>query len=358
MGKWLRSILRVDETSKFKNGERTRIETRSLRKMTIVDVQRQEIFSRPQNGVLSLLPPSWVPYAELIRLHKPVGIMNIFYPYLFGAMFAVCTSNPTVPADTLLSRILWLFADAFVLRSAGCSWNDVVDADLDRMVARTCLRPVARGAISPRAGSFFAILLGFIWLGILSHLLPRNLAQYAIPLIILVFFYPYAKRVTNYPQVVLGVTLSWGVFIGAAVLEVDCMDAEKGADTIGLACLYSVYTTWTVIHDLVYAHQDVQDDIKAGIKSMAIPWLNSTKTLLAALTVVQDACLAAVGMSINAGPSFHFVAVGGNAIILAIMTWKVDLSNPQSCLWWFQTASLLVGASVVSGFCIDYASRL
>ena len=112
-------------------------------------------------GVFTYLPLSWVPYAELMRIHKPVGTLNVFFPHLFGSLFAGCVLDPFIRPRLLLMRIGALLGAAFVLRSAGCSWNDIADRDLDRLVERTRLRPMARGAISlPAAYVFTATQVG------------------------------------------------------------------------------------------------------------------------------------------------------------------------------------------------------
>ena len=191
-------------------------------------------------GVLAYLPPSWVPYAELMRIHKPVGTMSIFFPYLFGSLFAGCVLDPFIRPRLLLIRIGALLGAAFVLRSAGCSWNDIADRDLDRLVERTRLWPMARGAISlPAAYMFTAAQVG-IWLAVLSLLLPGRSPLHAAPLLFLVGLYPFAKRSTHYAQLVLGITLGWGVLIGAAVVGLDFSVTDASAERTGLAALYLV----------------------------------------------------------------------------------------------------------------------
>lgn len=286
-------------------------------------------------GVLAYLPHSWAPYAELMRIHKPVGILSIFFPYLFGSLFAGCVSDPLIRPGSLLIHIGALLGAAFILRSAGCTWNDIADRDLDRLVERTRLRPMARGAISLLAACVFTAVQVGIWLAALSLLLPGRWPLYAAPLLFLVWLYPFAKRFTNYAQVFLGITLAWGVLVGAAVVGLDVWGTDAGAERAGLAVLYLVCVVWTVIYDTVYAHQDVRDDMKAGIKSMAVLWLHWTKALLWVLSSVQVGLLWSVGICMEAGAWYHFVAVGGNAAVLQTMVIKLDLGDPHDCLWWF-----------------------
>lgn len=124
-------------------------------------------YYKPTKGVLSCLPSSCVPYAELMRLNKPVGTLNIHFPYLFGSLFAACAQHPFVTPLSVLSANLKLFAMAFLLRSAGCTWNDLIDRNLDRKVARCRLRPIARYAASPRSGFIFYAIQILVWLAML-----------------------------------------------------------------------------------------------------------------------------------------------------------------------------------------------
>lgn len=361
---------------------------------------------------------SLLPYVELMRLHKPVGILNIFFPYLYGFLYAALTTNPIQSQDDTLPRLPLLFFSAFLLRSLGCSWNDIADRHLDRFVARTRSRPIARGAISVPAACVFTLAQLFVWLSVLAQQVPpRRLVWYVVPLVLMVAAYPYAKRVTDFAQVILGVTLGWGLLVGAAVAGMDVLaiianartdtplwfvghnhraGAMSGAEPSwpgaegneqrglmhqpqlqGLAALYAAYIVWAVIHDTIYAYQDVRDDTKMGIKSMAVLTMGWTKPLLFILSGVQVALLAGAGMAMNnaqlptgknvgemeldsrvgvfrAGLAYSLIAVWGNALVLAVMVTKVDLSDPHNCAWWFQAGSVLVGASLGIGLGAEY----
>ena len=176
-------------------------------------------YHRPTKGVLSYLPSSCVPYAELMRLDKPIGTLNIYFPYLFGSLFAACARFPLISPLSVLSVNLKLFPMAFLLRSAGCTWNDLIDRDLDRKVARCRLRPIARYAVSPKSGFIFYATQMLVWLAMLLQTDARTIC-YAFGGVLLGHLYPFAKRFTNYPQVVLGFALSWGMLVGC----VRCFD--------------------------------------------------------------------------------------------------------------------------------------
>lgn len=218
---------------------------------------------------------------------------------------------------------------------------------------------MARGAISIKAAYIFTAAQVMTLLALFRRLLPDPWVSYAAPLILLVWFYPFAKRFTNYAQVVLGITLGWGVLVGGAIMGVDVQQMGMGnAQTQGLAELYALYATWTVIHDIVYAHQDVKDDMKAGIGSMAVRWRRWTKTVLSGLGIVQIGLLWDLGARMDAGSVYFCTALGGNVVILICLILRLDLSNPQSCLWWFQMGSLAFGVSIATGLLGEYIARV
>ena len=312
---------------------------------------------RPKSGALVYLPESWIPFAELMRLHKPIGIMNIFYPYLFGLLFAACVSAPLMELGTILILAAYLFTAAFLLRSAGCTWNDIIDRDLDCLVERTRSRPMARRAVTLQAAYIFTVTQFGAWLALLSQILPHHWPLYAAPLLFFVWLYPFAKRFTNYAQVILGITLGWGVIAGAAIGGLDALDMDMNDKSAGLAGLYGVYLVWTVIYDTVYAHQDVRDDAKAGIKSIAVRWLDWTKALLWGLAVMQILLLWSIGMLMRAGIYYFGFAVCGNLAVLPTMILQVNLGDPRDCLRWFQAGSLLIGACVAAGLLGEYLVR-
>ena len=316
-------------------------------------------YQPPQHGILSYLPSSWVPYAELMRLHRPVGILNIYFPYLFGSLYAACIMEPTGNPSSVVTTNLVLLLAAFVLRSAGCTWNDLVDSDLDRQVTRCRLRPVARGAVSKRNGCIFTAVQYSIWLAILAPICPQYI-NYAAPLVLMVTFYPFAKRITSYAQVVLGFTLGWGVLIGCLVQGVDpkALAVQKPTTQgAGLICLYLCYVVWAVIHDTVYAQQDVRDDKQAGIKSMAVLYSGRMKILLWGLSVVQLGLLAATGKLFGAGPLYYIGACIGTGALLISMVWRLEPNDPVNCCWWFQNGCLIVGATISAGLLGEYMDR-
>lgn len=326
-------------------------------------VKQTELSSEPQykapsKGLLALLPQSWVPYAELTRLHKPVGILNVYFPYLYGSLFAAIISDPIPSPLEIASVNARLFAMAFLLRCAGCTWNDILDRDLDRQVARCRLRPMARNAISPRSGYLFFAAQMLVWT---AMLIGANMEAwtYAIIAVFLAQIYPFAKRVTDYTQVVLGVTLSWGVLVGCVMQNVTPtgLAVEQPAMGAVLACLYLTYVVWCVIHDTIYAFQDVKDDAKAGVKSMSLAYETNSTLLLSMLAVAQVGLQVAMGVIIGAGVLYSAGACIGVATLMYCMIWNVDVKDPQQCWWWFQYGCLIVGSAIAAGLSGEYLQR-
>ncbi|OAA57939.1 para-hydroxybenzoate-polyprenyltransferase [Niveomyces insectorum RCEF 264] len=309
----------------------------------------------PTKGILTLLPAAWVPYAELARIDKPTGIYYLYFPCLFSTLMAAPLVQPAMATPAaVVSTSLLFFAGALIMRGAGCTINDLWDRNLDPHVARTRLRPVARGAVTPRAAVLFTggqLLAGLV---ILLQFPPVCLA-YGIPSLALVATYPLAKRVTYYPQAVLGLTFSWGALMGFPALGVDLLAQPAALAAAGL--LYASNIAWTILYDMVYAHMDIQDDAKAGIKSIALKHAAQTKAVLTGLAAVQIGLLAAAGVATGAGPAFFVGSCGGAAVTLGIMIKRVKLESVQDCWWWFVNGCLLTGGVISLGLGVDYLVR-
>ena len=228
-------------------------------------------------GLLSILPSSWVPYAELIRLDKPTGTYYLFFPCLFSTLLAAPLAVPIASPLSVVGTSLLFFGGALIMRGAGCTINDLWDRNLDPHVRRTRLRPIARGAVTPFNALAFTGAQLFAGLGILLQF-PFECFFYAVPSLLLVATYPLAKRVTHYPQFVLGLTFSWGAIMGFPALGVDLL--ENNAALTAAGCLYTSNIAWTVLYDMIYAHMDIKDDAKAGIKSIALRHDAQTKQIL------------------------------------------------------------------------------
>lgn len=278
-----------------------------------------------------LLPRPLKPYAALARMDRPIGTWLLLWPGLWSLALA---------ADGLPdARLCALFAlGALLLRSAGCTYNDIVDRDFDARVARTRTRPIPSGAISVRgAVIFLALLLA----GGLAILLQFN--AFAIVLgaasLALVFTYPFMKRITYWPQAFLGLTFNWGALLGWA--------AATGTLGWPALALYGAGLFWTLGYDTIYACQDKEDDVLVGVKSSALALGERAKPWI---TVFYG--LALIGMGIAgalagiAWPFWLALAVCGGHFVWQVATLR--LNDAGNCLARFK-ANAWTGAILFAG---------
>jgi 4-hydroxybenzoate polyprenyltransferase len=204
-------------------------------------------------GLLRLLPAAARPFALLARFDRPIGWWLLYWPCTWGVLLAggLITHWPL---------LLWLLLGAIAMRGAGCVYNDIVDRDLDRQVARTAMRPLASGAVSVRAAWGWLIGLSLIGLVVLMQL--NGSAQLlALASLLLVAAYPFMKRFTWWPQAWLGLVFSWGALVGWVAV------AEQARPAMFL--LYGGAVLWVIGYDTIYALQDIDDDAMIGIRSSA-----------------------------------------------------------------------------------------
>ncbi|KAI0392552.1 4-hydroxybenzoate polyprenyl transferase family protein [Xylariaceae sp. FL0594] len=310
-------------------------------------------YSPPTTGILSRLPSSWVPYAELMRIDKPAGTVYLFFPCLFSTLLAAPLATPMASPLSVIGTSALFFSGALIMRGAGCSINDLWDRNLDPQVARTRLRPIARGALTPFQAVTFTGVQLLAGLGILLQF-PTECLFYGVPSLLFVATYPLAKRVTYYPQFVLGLTFSWGAMMGFPALGVDLLAADAGAVRAAAAMLYASNVAWTVLYDMIYAHMDIRDDVKAGIKSIALKHDAETKQVLTGLAVVQIGLLAGAGIATGAGPAFFIGSCGGAALTLGYMIRNVNLKSVRDCWWWFVNGCWITGGAISIGLGADY----
>ncbi|KAJ3498583.1 hypothetical protein NLG97_g1011 [Lecanicillium saksenae] len=309
----------------------------------------------PKTGILSMLPARWVPYGELIRIDKPTGTYYLYFPCLFSTLLAAPMAEPMISITSVVGTSLLFFSGALIMRGAGCTINDLWDRNLDPHVARTRLRPIARKAITPFNGLVFTGVQLLAGLGILVQF-PIPCLYYGIPSLLFVASYPLAKRVTYYPQFVLGLTFSWGAIMGFPALGIDLL--SNSAALTAAACLYTSNIAWTVLYDMIYAHMDIKDDAKAGIKSIALKHDADTKKVLTGLAAVQIGLLAAAGTAAGAGPAFFIGSCGGAAVALGVMIKRVNLKSVKDCWWWFVNGCWITGGVISTGLAADYLIRL
>jgi 4-hydroxybenzoate polyprenyltransferase len=204
-------------------------------------------------GLVAGLPQLPRDLALLARFDRPIGWWLLFWPCVFGVWLA--------GAGMQLALLGWLLLGAIAMRGAGCVYNDLVDADLDRQVARTALRPVASGRVSKKAAWLWLLALCLVGLVVLLQL--RWQAQLvALGSLALVAAYPFMKRITWWPQAWLGMVFTWGLLVGWTELRWDNWDV--------LAAVYAGSICWVIGYDTIYALQDREDDAMVGIRSSAL----------------------------------------------------------------------------------------
>jgi len=205
-----------------------------------------------RRGFIGALPPLLRPFASLMRIDRPIGTWLLYWPCAWSV--ALAGIGPR------WDLFLWLALGAFVMRSAGCVYNDIIDRDLDRRVERTRLRPLASGRVSLRSAGILIALLSLIGLVVLLQL-NRLASIIALASLLPVAAYPFMKRITWWPQAWLGLVFSWGALVG--------WPAVTGAFSWTPLLLWLGSIAWVVGYDTLYAIQDIEDDALVGVKSSA-----------------------------------------------------------------------------------------
>src|ERR1700760_4688148 len=215
--------------------------------------------------------PVWSrPYLRLARLDRPIGSWLLLLPCWWSAVLASALARNVSRLPIILALF---FVGAFVMRGAGCTWNDITDRDLDAKVERTRSRPIPAGQVSVSQALVFLIALALIGLAVLLQFNRFAIAT-GIASLIVVAIYPFMKRITWWPQIVLGLAFSWGALMGFAV-------TFARIDATALV-LYAGSISWVIGYDTIYAHQDVEDDAMIGIKSTARLFADQTRPALIA----------------------------------------------------------------------------
>jgi 4-hydroxybenzoate polyprenyltransferase len=289
-----------------------------------------------RDGLVARLPEAWRPYALLARVDRPIGVWLLFLPGLWGIVLAR-------PAPLAALRLAVLFAfGSLAMRAAGCTVNDLWDRDIDRRVARTAGRPLASGALRPRqALAFLAVLLAAALAVLLQ--LNRTAQALGVASLALVALYPLAKRITWWPQLVMGFTFGYGAPMGYA--------AASGRIDAAFFAIYASAILWDLGFDTIYAHQDREDDALIGVRSTARLFAERTPVFLAACYAAAIAALALAGRL--AGLSWAFwAALTLPAFLLARQVLTTDIHDPARCLAQFRAhreIGLAVAAAILAG---------
>jgi 4-hydroxybenzoate polyprenyltransferase len=281
--------------------------------------------------------PAWArPYLRLGRFDRPIGAWLLLLPCWWSVgLAAVRTAEPINLWHTLL-----FFIGAFAMRGAGCTWNDIVDRDLDARVERTRSRPIPSGQVGVRGAAVFLLLQALLGLAVLLQF-NRFTIVVGLASLAVVAIYPFMKRVTYWPQIVLGLAFSWGALMG--------WPAAFGRLDAPALLLYAGAISWVIGYDTIYAHQDRDDDALIGIKSTALLFGLRTKPMLAIFFSAAAVLVAGAGWSAGAGVVFGLglVAFAGH---LAWQIGRLDIDDPALCLALFKSnrdAGLILFAALV-----------
>src|ERR1700750_2978869 len=264
--------------------------------------------------------PLWSrPYLRLSRFDRPIGSWLLLMPCWWSAALAAGIAHDV---SQLPLVIVLFFIGAFVMRGAGCTWNDITDRDLDARVERTRSRPLPAGQVSVTQALVFLALQALIGLAVLLQF-NRFAIMTGIASLLIVAIYPFMKRITWWPQVVLGLAFSWGALMGFAVV--------LGRIDAAALWLYAGSISWVIGYDTIYAHQDAEDDALIGIKSTALLFGARTRP---ALLVFYGLAVALIGVALAlAGAGWlAWIGLAAFAMYLVWQTAKLEIGDPALCL--------------------------
>ena len=285
------------------------------------------------------LPAALQPYARLSRLDRPIGWQLLYLPCLMG--IALAETQEGFWIEDLGLALLFL-AGAIAMRGAGCTWNDILDRDIDAKVKRTALRPIPAGQVSVRSAAIWMLAQCGVGLAVLLAL-PRMAQIVALAAIPLVAAYPLMKRVTWWPQAWLGFCFSWGALVSVT--------AVRGSVTLEAVLLYAGCVAWTIAYDTIYALQDVEDDALVGVRSTArlfgAKWRRWTVGFHIAALCLWAAAAAAAGASLWTGAALG--AVG--AVLIWPTVERIDDKAPATALAAFK-ANAGIGLAVAGAFAL------
>jgi 4-hydroxybenzoate polyprenyltransferase len=288
------------------------------------------------NWVDGSAPAVTRPYLRLARLDRPIGSWLLLMPCWWSAGLAGMASGH-LPS---LAHIALFFVGAFAMRGAGCTWNDLVDRNLDGKVERTRSRPIPSGQVTARQAAVFmaaqalvglAVLLQFNWFTVFTGL--ASLGVVAI--------YPFMKRITYWPQIFLGLAFSWGALMGWPA-------AFERLDWPPLV-LYAGAIAWVIGYDTIYAHQDREDDMMIGIKSTALLFGDNTPRMLMVFYAIAVVLIGAAGLMAGGG----WIFILGLLAFAAHLAWQIarlDVDDPAHCLTLFRSnrdAGLILFAAML-----------
>lgn len=275
------------------------------------------------NWVDRFVPQRLRPFARLARFDRPIGWWLLLWPCWWGtALAGVAADAPPNPWHLALFLV-----GAIVMRGAGCTYNDILDKDIDAGVERTRSRPIPSGQVSTEAAALFMLALAFAGLAVVLQFNAVTVVT-AFGSLGIVALYPLAKRVTDWPQVVLGLAFSWGAVLG--------WTATHDGFAVAPFILYAGCIAWTVGYDTIYAHQDQRDDAIIGVRSTARLFARNSRRAVGIVYAITVTAFALALWQVGAGPA-AYAGLAGFAAHLAYQVSRVSTDDPASCLAAFRS---------------------
>jgi 4-hydroxybenzoate polyprenyltransferase len=283
------------------------------------------------------LAPAWArPYLRLARLDRPIGSWLLLIPCWWSTGLAAMHAHAAIN----LWHVLLFFIGAFAMRGAGCTWNDILDRDLDARVERTRSRPIPSGQVTVKAAAAFLVAQALIGLAVLMQFNPftRYVGLASLPIVAI---YPCMKRITYWPQIVLGLAFSWGALMG--------WPGIFGRLDPPAFLLYAGAICWVIGYDTIYAHQDREDDALIGVHSTALLFREHTKPMLVVFYGLAAVLIALAGWTAGGGAVF-FAGVIAFGAHLAWQIRSLRIEDAGHCLFVFKSnrdAGLILFAALV-----------
>lgn len=269
--------------------------------------------------------PQWLkPYARLARWDRPIGVWLLFWPCAWGLGLAA-VANPEQGFDWWAAVLM--FIGAALMRGAGCTFNDIVDRDIDDKVARTRLRPIPSGQVTAKKALAFLVLQTLLGAVILFQF-NRFTVWAGIASLVLVAIYPFMKRITWWPQAFLGLAFAYGALVG--------WSSQMGSLSLAPILLYAGTILWVIGYDTIYALQDIEDDAMIGVKSTARLFGPRAKPIIGGFYAGAYVLWLAAATIAGAGIVFALISlvVGG---LLAWQVWTLDGAEPGNPLLRFRS---------------------
>ena len=292
---------------------------------------------KTEGWIFRLTPKQIQPYLTLARVDRPIGTWLLLLPCWWG----LAAAGGENTAQTIYFALLFAIG-AFVMRGAGCVWNDILDRDYDAKVARTALRPIANGDVSVFSGALF--LAALTGIGLLVLLQFNNFTiLVAIISLVLVALYPLMKRITYWPQAWLGLTFNWGILVAYSAIN--------GALDATAYYLYAAGFFWTLGYDTIYAHQDKEDDALVGVRSTAL--LLGQRSPYWVAVFYGATLIMFTGAGLRADMNIlYYVGIGIATMQFGWQVLRLDIEDPRDCLAKFKSnkwLGLLITFSLVAG---------